>query len=241
MSEYARYKKHLLLDEISLLGQKQLLESKVLIVGLGALGSLQASLLSRAGLGYLRIVDGDDLDLTNLQRQILYDEDDLKFIDKKAHIALAKLRRINSEISIEAIAEKLNLDNAKELISDVDLVLDATDNFKTRYVINKVCVELKKPWIYTGVSAFVGMSMNILPEQGACFECLDKNIRDKTEDNGVFNAASSLISSIAVSEAIKILSNNKNLKHSRLLIMDLLHNEFKEIIVKKSKNCICSN
>jgi adenylyltransferase/sulfurtransferase len=203
-----RYIRQVLLEEIGKDGQEKLNNSSALVVGCGALGSVIADHLARAGVGKIKILDRDIAELDNLQRQILFDENDVG--SPKAAAAAEKLKRINSEIEIEAMVKDLNPSNAEKVIGDVDIVLDGTDNMETRYLINDVCVKKDIPWIYGGAVSTYGMSLNIVPQATACLVCafphMPKAGSLPTCDTvGVLNTVPSIIASIQTTEALKIL------------------------------------
>ncbi|MBC7190235.1 HesA/MoeB/ThiF family protein, partial [Candidatus Aerophobetes bacterium] len=153
-------------------GQQKLLSSSVLVVGCGGLGCTILSELVRAGVGKVKLVDRDIVSLPDLQRQILYDEEDVENKLPKAKIAAEKLKKINSQVKLESFILEVNSENIKNLLRDVNLVIDATDNIETRFIINKACVENKIPWIHGAVHGSIGMSMNIIPGKTACYRCL---------------------------------------------------------------------
>lgn len=153
-------------------GQRRLAAARALVVGCGALGSVVANTLARSGVGFLRLVDRDFLELNNLQRQVLYDEADVAAGLPKAVAAEARLQRINSQIEIEAVVADVEHTNVLDLVGDVDIVLDGTDNFQTRFLINEAAVKLGKPWVYGGCIGAEGQSMTILPGETACLACL---------------------------------------------------------------------
>ena len=153
-------------------GQAKLQASRVLICGCGALGSVLANTLGRAGIGHLRIVDRDFLELNNLQRQVLYDEDDVAAGIPKAIAAAAKLRKINSQIEIEPLVTDVDHTNIERLIDGVDMIVDGTDNFETRFLLNDVAVKFGIPWVYGGCIGAEGQSMTIIPGDTPCLRCL---------------------------------------------------------------------
>src|SRR5581483_521290 len=171
----ARYLRQILFAPIGAAGQEKLLAARVLVVGCGATGSVIASTLARAGVGTLKIADRDFVELNNLQRQVLYDEDDVAARTPKAVAAAQKLARINSTIRLVPVVTDVNAENIQELVGDVDLVLDGTDNFETRYLVNDACVKHNLPWIYGGAVASYGSTMTILPHETACFRCVFLN------------------------------------------------------------------
>jgi adenylyltransferase/sulfurtransferase len=167
-----RYSRQVLFKEIGEEGQAQIGRSRVLLVGLGAVGSVSSEMLARAGVGFLRLVDRDHLDRSNLQRQGLYDEEDLAKSLPKAVAAEKKLRAINSDVEIEGKVEDVGPENVEELLDGIDLVLDGTDNFETRYLLNDASIKLGKPWIYAACVGSYGMSYVVRPGETACMRCL---------------------------------------------------------------------
>src|SRR4051812_19119947 len=167
-----RYSRQMRFPGIGKIGQQKLLASRVTLCGCGALGTVLANVLVRAGVGFLRIVDRDYVEPSNLQRQVLFDEDDARDGAPKAVAAVAKLQRINSEIAYEAVVADFGADNAERLVRDVDVVLDGADNFEVRYVVNDVCVKLGKPWVYAAAVSSYGLLMPIVPGQTPCLRCV---------------------------------------------------------------------
>ena len=167
-----RYARQMLFPALGKEGQQRLLASRVLVCGCGALGSVLANTLARAGVGHLRIVDRDFLETNNLQRQVLFDEDDVAADLPKSIAAAEKLRKINSQVEIEPIVADVDHTNVLELCSDVDLILDGTDNFETRFLINDVAVREAIPWIFGGCLGAEGQTMTILPGETPCLRCL---------------------------------------------------------------------
>lgn len=221
-------------------GQKKLLNSRVTIIGLGALGSASANLLARAGVGFLRLVDRDFVELSNLQRQMLYREQDAEEQTPKAIAAARLLAEINSEIEIEPVIVDVNGGNIRVLIEDADLVIDATDNVEARKLLCEACHALHKPWIYGGALASYGMTMNILPEEDApCFHCLfDGQIPDgeTCATAGVLGMLTSIVASIQCTEAVKILTGSSDIRRT-MLAFDIWNNEFDELEVEKNPDC----
>jgi molybdopterin-synthase adenylyltransferase len=206
----ARYARQIVFPGIGEAGQRALLQSRVTIIGLGATGSVLANHLTRAGVGFLRLIDRDFIELNNLQRQLLYDEDDIAALLPKAVAAARKLRRINSSITIEEIVTEVTPANIAGLISDADLVMDGTDNFATRYLMNDACVKLGKPWVYCGVIAAYGMTMTIRPHQSPCLRCVMGELPapgtvPTCDVAGVVGPIVTLMGSIAAAEAIKLI------------------------------------
>src|SRR2546421_9992558 len=221
MSVLDRYSRQTLFGPIGKVGQEQLLASSVALIGCGALGSTLANNLCRAGIGRLVIADRDYVELNNLQRQILFDEDDIARRLPKAVAAAEKLRRVNSEVRVEALVEDINADGIEALVEDTDLVLDATDNFETRYLINDVCIKHHRPWIYSGVIASYGVTMNIVPRDTPSLRCVFPEIplpgtTPTCDTAGVLNGIVGVITGIAATEALKILLHSE--KTSREMV-----------------------
>jgi len=236
-----RYSRQVLVAGIGKSGQEKLLRSKVLVIGCGALGTVIANNLVRAGIGYMRVVDRDYVELDNLQRQMLFDEADVEKGMPKAVAAVDKLRKINSSVKIEAEVKDVNQKNIEELIKDVDVVLDATDNIETRLLINDTCFKHNTPWIYGAAISSYGMTMNIIPKVTACFRCIVPSppapgLLDTCDTVGVLNAITSLIASLQSNEALKILLGDKD-SNQELLVIDLTNNSFDKIVVKKRDDC----
>ncbi|RMG04059.1 MAG: thiazole biosynthesis adenylyltransferase ThiF [Acidobacteria bacterium] len=240
-----RYSRQILFTEIGEEGQKKLQTSKVLIVGCGALGSAQAEILTRAGVGHLRLVDRDFVEFSNLQRQSLFDETDARQKLPKTIAAKRKLEKINSNCMIEAIVADVNNSNIERLISDVDLVLDGTDNFQTRYLINDACVKHKKPWIYGAAVSSYGTTMTILPHKSACLRCVFEEIPSAAsaptcETVGIIQPIISIVVSIQVTEAIKIITDKLEKLHRSIIQIDVWNNQYRAIkIGQPQRDCIC--
>src|SRR5689334_22507323 len=205
-----RYSRQTLFGPIGQNGQKRLQDSTVTIVGCGALGTVLANNLCRAGVGHLVIADRDYIELNNLQRQILFDEDDIARHLPKAIAAAERLRRINSSVQVEALVEDINAESIEYLVRETDLLLDATDNFETRYLINDACIKHQRPWIYSGVIASYGVTMNILPGDTACLRCAFPEMpmpgtTPTCDTSGVLNGIVGAITGIVSTEALKIL------------------------------------
>jgi adenylyltransferase/sulfurtransferase len=238
-----RYQRQQILPEVGADGQMKLAKSTVLIVGCGALGCFQANLLARAGIGSLRIADRDIVEWSNLQRQVLFEESDAASNVSKAEAAAMHLRAINSSISIESLAVDVTVKNAESLLADADLVLDGTDNFETRYLINDVCVKLEKPWVYGGVLGTAGMVMPILPGTGPCLRCVIPNaptpgVVPTCDTAGVLNAAVAVVASLQVTAALRILLGSP-LTLADLLCVDVWNGSFDFIKHKRNEKCPC--
>ena len=238
MDNLERYARQVVLAEIGEKGQRRLLASTAAVVGCGALGTNIANALVRAGVGRVRIIDRDFVELNNLQRQILFDEEDIKQALPKAVAAAEKLRRINSQIQIEPVVTDVNPDNVEQLIADADIVLDGTDNFETRLLINDACVKLDIPWVYGGVIATSGMSMAILPHRTPCFRCFLSELpapgsTPTCDTVGVLGTAATIVAAFQVTEALKLLTGQADALLERLLYLDVWTGDLMQLKVAK--------
>ena len=203
------YSRQILFPGIGESGQQRLLDARVTVVGCGALGSFAAGALARAGVGFLRIVDRDYVELSNLQRQWLFDQCDVEQGLPKAVAAARKLAAINSGIRVEPLVADLIPENAGDLLGESDLILDGTDNFETRYLINDFAVSRSMPWIYGGAVSSYGISMVVIPAKTACLRCVypeaPAGAQPTCETAGVLGPVTALVASLQASEALKIL------------------------------------
>ncbi len=232
--ELERYGRQIRYAPIGLDGQRRLLAARVLICGCGALGSVLANTLARAGVGYLRLVDRDFLELNNLQRQVLYDEQDVKSGIPKAIAAQRRLQQVNSQIEIEAIVADVDHTNIGRLVQDIHLILDGTDNFEIRYLLNDASIRHQIPWIYGGCIGAVGQSMTILPGETPCFACLHPEppppgTADTCDSAGILGPIINVIASIQACEAIKILTGNRQAVSRELLVFEMWDNRVRQI------------
>lgn len=215
-------------------GQERLSTSRVLICGCGALGSVLANTLARAGVGFLRVVDRDFLEINNLQRQVLYDEQDVASGLPKAIAAAEKLRRINSEIEIEPVVADVDYTNIRELAAGVDMILDGTDNFETRFLINDLAVQENLPWVYGGCIGAEGQTMAILPHDTPCLTCLMQDApppgtTPTCDTAGILGPTVNIVASLQAIEAIKILSGNRDAVNRKLTVIELWDNRIRHI------------
>ncbi len=228
-----RYSRQILFRPVGSQGQKELSRARVAIVGCGATGSALASLLSRSGVGTLRIIDRDYVEPSNLQRQVLFDEADAAESLPKAIAAARKIKAFNSEIVVEPHATDLTPANVEELVGDVDLILDGTDNFETRYLINDFAIAKKLSWIYAAAVASYAVTMTILPGATACLACVfpesPQGIIDTCDTSGILNSAVNFVASIASAEALKLLVGARDQVRRTLLSYDVWSNDFAEI------------
>jgi adenylyltransferase/sulfurtransferase len=226
LPDLRRYVRQMIHPAIGEEGQRALAAARVLIVGCGALGTHVADTLARAGVGFLRVVDRDFVELHNLQRQVLFDEDDLARGMPKALAAAEKLRRINSTVEIEPIVDDANAGNITALLAGIDLIIDGTDNFETRYLLNDAAARAGLPWVYGGVLATYGMTMTIIPGETACLRCLFPDpppvgAAPTCDTAGVLAPAVALIAAIESSEALKLLVGAREAVSRELLAIDV--------------------
>ena len=239
-----RYSRQVLFPPIGEAGQQQLAKSRVAIVGCGATGSALASLLSRAGMGYLRILDRDYVEPSNLQRQVLYDEADAAESLPKAIAAARKIKSFNSAITVEPRVADLTPGNVAELLSDVEIVLDGTDNFETRYLINDFAVSQGVPWIYAAGVASYAVTMTVLPGETACLACVfpdsPRGMVETCDTSGILNSAVNFVASIAATEAIKLAVGARDKIRRTLLSYDVWTSDYASIKTDKPRpGCRC--
>ena len=234
-----RYIRQEILKEIGKKGQQKLRNSSAAIVGLGALGSASAELLARAGIGRLILIDRDIVELSNLQRQNLFEESDVG--KPKASQAKIHLKKINSDVKIDFFIDDLNSESIdKTFYGKINLILDCTDNLETRFLLNDLSIKNKIPFIYSSAIGAKGCVFNIIPNSTPCLRCFLKESAqlETCETAGVLNTITNIISSLQASECIKILLKKKNLE-KKLLFFDVWKNELIKINVNKNENCFC--
>ena len=242
-----RYSRQILCDKIGLAGQRRLADSRVVLIGCGALGSVLANSLVRAGVGFLRIVDRDFIELNNLQRQILFDEDDVAGNLPKAQAAREKLGRINSSVEIEAVVADANSANIESLADRMDLILDGTDNFETRYLINDVSVKHRIPWIYGACIGSTGLCMVILPGETPCLRCVFESppppeVNPTCDTAGVLGPVVELVAATQMIEALKLLTGRREELNRSLVNIDAWTSQFTHVDVQSaydSGDCAC--
>jgi molybdopterin/thiamine biosynthesis adenylyltransferase len=236
-----RYSRQILFQGIGAQGQQKLAGGRVALVGCGATGSALAGLLARAGVGTLRIIDRDYVEPSNLQRQSLFDEQDAAESVPKAIAAAKKIAAFNSEVVVEPKVDDLVPGNIEGLLEGCDLILDGTDNFETRYLINDYAVDRGRPWIYSAAVGSYAVTLNIVPGQTACLACIfpdsPRGIVETCETSGILNSAVNLVASIAATEAVKFLVGGEAASHLRktLLSFDVWTNEHAEISAAKPR------
>jgi len=234
-----RYSRQVLFRGIGAEGQRKLTASRIAIVGCGATGSVLASLLARAGVGTIRVIDRDYVEASNLQRQSLFDEADAAESLPKAIAAARKIAAFNSEIVIEPHVEDLTPSNIGPLLEDAQLILDGTDNFETRYLINDFAVKNSIPWIYTAAVGSYGVTLNVLPGKTACLTCIfadpPQGTFETCETAGILNSAVNLAASIAATEAVKLVVGADDRLRRTLLSFDVWRNERAEVAADKPR------
>jgi len=238
-----RYSRQVLFAGIGESGQEKLLAADAVLVGCGAIGTVVAGLMIRAGIGRLRIIDRDYVEHSNLQRQTLFDEIDAREALPKAIAAQRHLTAINSAVPVEGVVADLTPANAEELLGGFTLVLDGTDNFETRLLINDAAVSLRVPWIYAAALGSYGVTMTIRPGETACLACLLEadgtavGNEDTCDTVGILGGAASVAGSLASAEALKILAGRPEMLHQRLVSCDVWTGRFQSIRVARNPAC----
>tara|TARA_B100000902_G_scaffold127985_1_gene127372 strand:+ start:2245 stop:3000 length:756 start_codon:yes stop_codon:yes gene_type:complete len=243
-SQIKRFSRQIVLKNIGIIGQKKITSSKVLVVGMGGLGCPVAEFLTRAGIGTLGIIDNDTVDLTNIHRQSLYDSNDLK--KAKVKVAQKKLNKINSKTKVICYKQILNKDNITRIIKNYDYIVDGSDNFKTKFLINDFCIKFKKFLITGAISKFDGhvFTFNFKNKKNPCLRCFfqEDEISDdllNCEHEGILGTIAGIVGNLQANEVLKqILSIGKNL-NGYILILDLLNLNFRKAKFKKQKMCLC--
>ncbi len=240
-----KYSRQLLFEPLGRDGQERLSASSAVLVGCGAIGASVANLLVRAGIGRLRILDRDFVEVSNLQRQSLFHESDAREAMPKAVASERNLRAINSDVQVEGLVADLTPRNAAELLSGFPLILDGTDNFETRFLINDFAVKSGTPWIYAAAVASYGLSLTILPGQTPCLACLldssaGTGVEETCDTIGVLGPIVNLIASLEATEAIKILAGRHSALHGRLISCDIWTGRFQSVCPERNLQCrIC--
>ena len=243
--DYERYSRQILFSGIGEAGQEKLLGATAVLAGCGALGTVAANLLVRSGVGRLRIIDRDFVEWSNLQRQTLFEEADAREALPKAVAAARRLRAIDSSVQIEEVVADITPANAAELLSKSDVILDGTDNFETRLLLNDTALSLEIPWIYAAAVGSYCVTMTILPSRTACLACLLEDAEEPAplgaeatcDTAGVVNAAASVAASIEAAEAMKLLADHRESLHGRLISCDVWNGQFRSIRVARNPNC----
>ena len=229
-----RYVRQIRYPPLGIDGQKRLAAGRALVCGCGALGSILASTLVRAGVGLVRIVDRDFVETNNLQRQVLFDEQDVADQMPKAVAAAQKLRKINSEVRVEGIVADVNPTNVEQLCDGIDAIVDGMDNFETRFLVNDLAVQRRIPWVYGGCLGAEGQTMTILPGETACLRCLIQECpppgtMPTCDTAGILAPIVNIIASLQANEAIKILSGNRQSINRCLTVVDIWDNRIRQV------------
>ncbi len=233
-----RYQRQIIIPQIGEKGQEKLKKSKVLIVGAGGLGSAAAFYLASSGIGYIGIVDPDIVELSNLQRQILHNEDHLGM--PKPISAMITLKKLNKQVNILPYLEEINTRNAEKLIHSYDVVVACPDNFKTRFILNEVCFKKNKPLIIGAASNFEGHVFDIIPPKGPCYSCLFENAQDDKEQVGILAPVAGVIGTLQAVETIKLLLQIGEPLHGKMTIYDGIKGTFREVRFLRDSSCkIC--
>lgn len=237
-----RYRRQTLFAPLGPEGQARLRASRVSIVGLGALGCASSMLLARSGVGRLRLYDRDFVELDNLQRQVLYDESDVAQDLPKAQAAARHLRAVNTDVVVEPFVSDVNVSNVRGVVQDADLVIDGTDNFETRLLINDACIEAGRPWLYAACVGSSAMAMAVVPGRTPCLRCLlptqpPPGSSPTCDTAGILNSAVTLAVSFQVAEAVKILAGKPDDLTPGIFIADLWQGEFRVIRLHPRPDC----
>lgn len=235
-----RYSRHILIPEIGGKGQRKLLESRILIIGAGGLGSPAAFYLAGAGIGEIGIVDGDDVELSNLQRQILHTTEDIGI--PKVLSAKKRLAALNPEVRITPYHVRLNKNNISEIIKEYDLIIDGSDNFPTKFLVNDASFFEKKPVIISGILRFDGQLIAIKPGESACYRCIfpsppPPGLIPSCQEAGVLGVVAGIMGAIEALQAIKLILNIGNKMTDRLIVFNALKMEFRDINISRNPGC----
>ncbi len=240
------YSRNILLNEIGEAGQQKLLQSKILVIGAGGLGSSLLQYLVCAGVGNIGIIDNDKVELSNLQRQIIHDFSKLNI--QKVHSAEEKLRKLNPDLNLKVYPIRADYDNLSKLVKDYEIIIDATDNFPSRFIINQVCFEQKKPLVFGAVKGFQGQLsiFKAYENNQPCYACFNPNIVDEKfelplSEKGILGAVAGTLGTMQATYAIKeILKIGEDIS-GKILIFDFLKNDFRKTVLNKNPNCSICN
>lgn len=240
-----RYSRHIILKEVDITGQLKILNSKVLIIGAGGLGAPIALYLAAAGVGTIGIADLDKVDLSNLQRQVIHFTDDIG-VDK-VESAKNKMIKINPEVKVNAVKTFVNASNIMEIIKDYDFIVDGTDNFAAKFLINDACVLAGKPYSHGGILKFNGQTMTVVPGESACYRCVfirppEKNAVPSCSQAGVLGSIAGMLGTIQATEVLKYIIGKGELLTDKLLTFDALNMNFRKVSIGKNHKCpICGD
>lgn len=235
-----RYSRHIILPEVGGKGQKKISEAKVIMIGAGGLGCPVGYYLAAAGVGTIAVVDNDEVELSNLQRQIAHSVNTIGV--NKAESVKKTFEGLNSDVNVIAIKERINSKNILDLIKDYDIVVDGTDNFPTRYLINDACVMLKKPLVSGAILRFEGQVTTIIPGEGHCYRCLFEEppppgLVPSCQEAGVLGVLCGVVGSLQATEVLKLIIGKGKPLSGQLLIYDALGVNFRKVKVPKNENC----
>ena len=238
MASDGRYSRQILFDGIGEQAQARIAKSKVVIIGCGALGGVQSETLARAGIGHLILVDRDFVEESNLQRQIMFEESDVLNRLPKSVAAASRIARVNSGIRVEPLVTDVNFENIEEIIAGASLVMDGTDNFETRFLINDACVKLRIPWVYGAAVGSYGLTMSIVPGSSPCLRCVLEALPEPgsgptCDTAGVIMPIVTAVASIQTAEALKLLAGRMDALHRSLITIDLWDFQFKRLDLSK--------
>ena len=240
-----RYNRHIVLKDIGLVGQTRILESRVLIIGVGGLGSSAALYLAAAGVGTLGIVDGDKVDISNLQRQVIHFTEDIEV--NKVDSAARKMKALNPDIKINTYTEYATAENILKIILNYDFVIDGTDNFSSKFLINDACVLAKIPYSHGGVLRFHGEALTVIPGKTACYRCVfdeppPAGAVPGTKEVGVLGSTAGMLGTIQATEALKYLAETGGLLTDQFFTFNTKEMDFRKIKIKRQKNCpVCGD
>lgn len=230
-----RYRRQILVKELGVKGQRTLLKKHIVIIGGGGLGSTSANILVRAGIGSIDIIDNDLLDISNLHRTSIFNEEDIG--KSKSQILEKKLQIINPQVTVKGIKKRITKENIESTVKRADIILDGTDNMETRFLINEAAVKNRIPWIYAGVHTTTGMVMGIIPKQTPCLKCISHNFSNKQiGELPVFANLPLTIASIQCVEAFKLCLKQQL---SGLIIYDIWKQYLEKIVIKRNPGCTC--
>ncbi len=240
-----RYARQVVFRGVGHAGQQRLRDATVAVIGCGGLGSAAVNMLARSGVGMIIVADRDHVELSNLQRQVMFDEADAAAGAPKVMAAVRAVERVNSEVRVRPVAADVCPANIEQIITDADVVIDGTDNFETRYLLNDACVKLGKPWVYGGAIGATGMTITVLPGETACLRCLfpeppPAGTVVTSETEGVLASIVMTISAIQWTEAVKILLGDKEHLNRDLLVFDLWTNHYERLVSPvRQPDCVC--
>ena len=235
-----RYSRHIILKDVGVDGQQKISAAKVLVIGAGGLGSPVLLYLAAAGVGTIGVVDGDVVDLTNLQRQIVHFTSD---VDKEKVLSTKeKINELNPNVSVVTYSELVTSENILDIIKDYDFIVDGTDNFPAKFLINDACVLSQKPFSHAGILQFDGQMMTVIPGESTCYRCVfheppPPNSVPTCSQAGVLGAIAGVFGSLQTTEVLKYIIGKGDLLTDRILIFDALAVKFREVKIKKRKNC----